>query len=231
MWKTKDCIMPKKENQEFMGIICPPSNRSYESLLTWIFGEKRNIEICAHTAYRDIQRNLVGIRDYKDKKLWRDDIEELITHCIRDLFTLNLTQQEAFDDWHKNTCEKIMKSSGEDKVPLANGFTYGLAQKWFNMTFKNMRIMEKWDTELDKIKKYLHVPVDSIILKAASEMLKMEIIDKQGQFQLYKEGVSKPWSKWNYDDYIMFQKKLRKSVDCPMDWEFDAWNKIKNEQK
>ena len=92
--------------------------------------------------------------------------------------------------------------------------------------------MERWDNQIEPFKKYLHIPVDSYIMEAASKMLDIKIIDKQGQYNLYKIGVSKPWSKWGYNDYIKFQEDIRNAVKgCPMDWEFEAWNETKNRRK
>ena len=55
--------MAKKENLEFLDRICPATvkDRSYDSMLTWLFGEEKTITVCAEKAYRDIQRNLRGI--------------------------------------------------------------------------------------------------------------------------------------------------------------------------
>jgi len=214
-------------------------SNSMEFLLNLLFGEERTIRICAHVAYRDVQRNLAGIGELKQKKLeWREKIESLIDSCIETMFTLELSQQKSFDDWHQKTCEEICRVSNEYNVHkkvkwMGSGFAYGLAQKWLNMTLKNMLVMDCWEAMLEPIEQYLHVPVDSYIMKA-SVTLGIELKDKKGKYNLYKEGVSKPWSQWNYSDYIKFQEELRKAVEhegkykCPMDWEFDAWLTVKN---
>lgn len=243
--------MPKKENLEFLISLYSNSvknNRKesntdldvYEALLKWLFGDERTIEVCARTAYRDVQRNLIGIGDdevpQEKKQAWKEEIEKKITQCIEELFIQNISEQKEFDTWHKKTCEEICKISDKHNISkyLKNGFTDGIAQKQLNMTIKNMFVMdmEKWNEDLNKIKKYLHIPVDSYILQAASEKLGIEIINKKGKYSPYKGDVSKPWSKWNYDDYIKFQEDVRKAIaypiaDCPMDWEFSAWNETK----
>lgn len=200
-------------------------SNNWEFLLSVVFGEERTIKACARLAYRDIRRNLSGVGSMppQDKQAWREEIEGLIDRCLEELSRNTSYQREAFDVWHKQTCEQIIELSGKHGVPKE--FTYGLAQKWLNMTIKNMLVMEQWDW-LVLFKDCLHVPVDSYIMEAAVA-LGIELIDKKGQFQSYKAGVSKPWSQWDYSEYDKFQKKLREIVPCPMDWEFDAWREVK----
>jgi len=206
---------------------------SFETLLSFIYGTERTVEACAHGAYRDIQRNLTGINSNKmpvEKKVkWRDDIEKLIRKRV-DILS---TDPEAFDTWHKETCDAICAESKRHNIstwvewlkPMENGFTYGLAQKWLNMTIKNMLLMaqEEW-AWLDQIKSYLHVPVDKYVLDEAYKQL-----DVRAKFE--DKFTSLAWSRWNdYDDlYFGFQERIRKVVnqredyDSPMGWEFVAW--------
>jgi hypothetical protein len=156
-------------------------------------------------------------------------VEILIDRCICDLFKRKISERGAFDEWHGETYEEILRVSEEHNISnwVSDGITYGLAQKWLNMTVKNMLVMERWDNELNLIKEHLHIPVDSYIMEAASADHSIKLLDKQGQYTSYKNGVSKPWSTWDYDEYIKFQNDVRDAVDCPMDWEYDAWNKTK----
>jgi hypothetical protein len=100
-------------------------------------------------------------------------------------------------------------------------FSYGLAQKWLNITIKNMIVMEKWDSQLAKVKHYLHVPVDNYILDGARADFEDIVTSK------------KPWSKWNYEEYKIFQKALRKKLNVtpPIVWEFDVWVKMATREK
>ena len=235
-------IMTKQENFEFLRSICPAKlkNEPYEALLIWLFGsEEHTVAICAMKAYRDVQRNLRGISKMpeQDKKAWREDIEVLISGCIDNLLIQKSSGQEAFDTWHSKTCEEICEVSDKHKVPkwvewMENGYPYGLAQKILNMTIKNMIIMGRWDDQLDPIRSYLHIPVDSYIMEAAWEDLKVTIPCKNGGVGKYSltgsKSDTKPWSQWNTSEYVQFQKDVRHAVKgCPMDWEFKAWNKTK----
>lgn len=238
--------MPKKENAEFLvGLLMPlpkfPTH-VYDAMLTWLFGsDERTIAICAHLAYRDVQRNLRGISKMceQDKREWREDTEKLITRCIDDLFMQRVSEREIFDAWHKDTCDDICEISNKHNIFkwvewMEKAYTYGLSQKILNMTIKNMLVMEQWDIHLEPIKKHLHCPVDSYIMEAASDYLGIPIPCKNGGVGKYSltgsKLDSKPWSKWEYSDYIGFQEELRKAVNCPIDWEFSAWNGI-NEKR
>lgn len=231
--------MPKKKNLVFLentyksAIGTPIKSDDFQSLLTWLFkSSERTIEVCATAAYRDIQRNLRGIRNYADRKYYKAHIVKTITGSLNELFFSNVD----FDNWHHNTCEKIIKLSEVLNQYLDNEFTYGLAQKWLNMTIKNMLVMENWDTQLNRVKRSLHVPVDSYVLEAASKFLDVKIVTKNSELTNYIAGLTKPWSRWGYIEYINFQKSIRSAVkvegyNSPMDWEFDVWERISAEKR
>ena len=143
---------------------------------------------------------------------------------IDDLFKCGLSQREAFDSWHQESCDKICEVS--DKY-IENVFAFGLAQYLLNLTLKNMLLMEQWDNYLKPIRSYLHVPVDGFVMEAASENLGILMIDKQGQFNLYDINESKSWRQWNYSEYIKFQEDVRNATNCPIYWEFDVRGKGK----
>lgn len=89
------------------------------------------------------------------------------------------------------------------------------------------------------LKGYLHIPVDSYIMQTVGSgnpklkhCLKLECVPKKdGTVGKYSESNSKPWSKWNYDDYIAFQKSVRTAVsesdyNSPIEWENEAWIEV-----
>jgi len=226
--------MEKPTNRDYLVSIAPArmKEKSEEELLAWLFrGEERTVQACARAAYRDIQRNLGGIGKMsgQEKMAWREETEKLIACCIEDLFRQGISQQKEFDVWHKDTCESIVETSKKHKIPeqTEKAFSYGLAQKWLNMTIKNALIMGQWDSKIHELKQYLHIPVDSYIMEMASCKLRIETVDRNCQFKLYSVGISKPWSQWDYNDYTRFQKELREKVECPLDWEFEAWLRSK----
>ena len=211
-------------------------------LLTLIFSGERTIAACANAAYRDVQRALSGIGNMRDNDQdayhkYRADIERFLVNSLE-----SLPKPEKFDAWHRDTCMEIREKSdkhgihkyvtwlkAEKEEPL---FTYGLAQKWLNMTIKNMIVMEneEWNKHFESLKKVLHVPVDDNIMEAASD-IGITIPRKKGEPGEYPNYDSKPWSRWNEADYSGFQGKLRCVVGekyqlTPMEWEFPAWCEI-----
>lgn len=214
--------MAKPQNIEFLEIVCHPTvkERSYDALLTWLFGsDERTIAVCAKSAYENVKKRFreIGKMPEQDKRAYRDDVNGLIARCLDELFKLELSEREAFDAWHKETCENICEVSDKHNIPkwvtwMENGFTYGLAQNWLNVTIKNMLIMEQWDEQLEPIRNYLHIPADGFIIEAATKNLGIKIKDK-------------PWYRWDYNDYIVFQEEVCGVVDCPISWEYSAWSK------
>lgn len=236
--------MAKKENLVFLAnsYLSEKGNQKltsklYDGLIEWYFGSKEcTVEICAKRAYEDLQRNLRGISgmEQEKKQSYKNEIYLLISKSINELFEMGTLSEEKHDEWHMKTCEKICEYSKKLNTDVTNKFTYGLAQKWLNMTFKYMLITEQWDTQLSHIKQHLHIPVDSYVMEGACFILGIKIIDNKGKLDQYNSDRSKPWSSWNCEEYIEFQKRVRKAVTvredykCPIDWEFNAWITIKN---
>ena len=154
---------------------------------------------------------------------------------------------DQFDDWHKNTCQKIIEVAREfcesdkknilEKIknPYNNeneGFYYGQAQKWLNMTIKYMWITAKWNEKINSKMDVLHVPVDGYIIEGVwnregwDDVLKGILVngkEKKGKFSSDKVI---PWSKWNEEQYTEFQKALRaklKEKTTPLEWEEQTW--------
>lgn len=85
-------------------------------------------------------------------------------------------------------------------------FTIGQAQKWLNMTFKYLHLLEY--EAIDKIYEYCHIPIDSYMLNITNY------------------SMSNPWSKLNnYNEYLDYQIWFRNeySDSIPLDKEFYLW--------
>lgn len=151
------------------------------------------------------------------------------------------------NDWHEKWCREIVdifssiKTSKGDKA-----FTYGNAQKWINMTLKNMYIMayffkcensevkSDWcDIVLDNASCY-HIPLDSYILKAAYEFDSMQnrikVRGKKNlEYRIIADEKEYCWSTIpNYEIYSEFQNSFADAVKekyklNPLDWECGAW--------
>ena len=194
------------------------------------WSENPSIEECAEKAYNgDASRPITGIGKMSKecKDVYKGDIFDWISLRIKTQFpALNNDDYEdnnkAFDKWHHETCQGIISKSDvvlEYINPATlkkwgGRFSYGIAQKWLNMTMKNMLIAELEEAKLKHFERQLHVPIDSMIMRCATEFM----ID-----------IPKTvWSQWNDKIYTDFQIALRKAVvekgyKSPIDWEFGAW--------
>lgn len=149
-----------------------------------------------------------------------------------------------YDDLHNKTCDKLCRIYGT--LP----FTYGNAQKWINMTMKNLYVFslifceccEPQDDNLVEFCKNIlsisykfHVPIDSYIIEKIWDT-KIPLPDvkflKDGTKGMYTSGKVKGWSKWEKDEYLECQKSLKECIKkeykdiTPIEWEGPAWIEI-----
>ncbi len=245
---------------EFLGL----TYRSYKTLSMQerakkYFNSKNefiDVRCCATRAYRDLCRNLRGIGNMKsgERDAYKKETYTQIEKCIKGLQSVQ--SQEGYDEWHKCSCGSIKSIADKYRINerLENGitFSYGLAQKWINMTIKYVIMLSDADylntnnfnidqETFSKVKKWLHIPIDSYILKAAAEKnsenefaLCADIAplrNSLGGTSFYSETKSQPWSKMNCKDYTLLQENLRKVISqkyngiYPFEWEAKAWLK------
>lgn len=170
----------------------------------------------SNRAYRDMNRTIrFGEFPDEDRERLRNGVTSVLRSEISDISCKGVQNQEEFDTWHFYVCKTIRDIYHSEGVE----FYYGQAQKWLNMTFKYLYVIEK--TPLEKIFSYLHVPIDNYVFAIARKEL----------------GIRKPpisWSRWDdYEgQYMKYQKALRsKIIDCdPLRWEFKYWMREARQQ-
>ncbi|MCM1286663.1 MAG: hypothetical protein NC240_00030 [Clostridium sp.] len=135
--------------------------------------------------------------------------------------------------WHKQACDTIKKIFAKYSDVITGGLTHGQAQKWLNMALKNMWLLGliKEDKE-----KYLHIPIDKYIIKAACSCEENPYF--LGVKFKFTKNNKDSWSSWNdYYEYWELQEKIRKAIDgkkfniegkevefkTPIQWENEAW--------
>lgn len=203
---------------------------------------------CSDFAYRDMCRTITYALEYNEKHATsskekgiiaqkkrdlRDKITQLIKGKTKDWINNTALTKEQFDKEHKLLCETIIekyKGTTNQNEP-DNSLYFGQAQKWVNMTLKNLYVYSKSNNtslSLDNIIEFFHVPIDNVILDIASGTKRCYIDPPETKY-----GVSKPekaWSKWNYDDYKEYQEKLEASIknDCPIIWELTHWSTVED---
>lgn len=214
---------------------CPESDQ----LAKKYFGNT-DIDSCIRKAYDDLKRNLRGIGKFSRKEELKQSICKIIKTRIEE--SKGIDSQTGFDGWHKKTCEEIICKANSCGINshLIDGvtFSYGIAQKWLNMTLKYLIIIEKSDGLPIR---FFHVPIDRYILKSASlkesdncYALKHPIAPKRNgnnETDYFSENNTQPWSKFDCKQYDAFQSKLRKALKkkydknppLPIEWEVKAW--------
>lgn len=169
----------------------------------------------ANSAYLDLNRT---IEFKKAKPVSEEERDALRTKSVRliktqvmDLLKKSDVTQSLFDVWHKELCRAIVKIYTDSNVP----FHYGQAQKWVNMSFKYLSVIDCEKTA--GIQEFLHIPIDSIIMELALE-----------DFRLERPLTRR--SRMEEEEYLRYQEHLSKIV-CEMTgvppflWEFRKWNR------
>ena len=191
--------------------------------------EQRGKEKCAYRAYLDLNRRIEylyssnALDNMQSRKASEEDkniaikykeAKKALIESVCDIILCSVDKYECVDGqfglWHKAKCEEIMGTMNtaifqDDSLILkSNSFTYGLAQKWVNMTLKYLWLLDRLPEGLTA--KSLHVPIDSFILKKMKE--DVDEIRKDGDTYKYK---GKSWSQLDdYDVYLDIQAKLDK---------------------
>lgn len=178
---------------------------------TAIFGrEDDKVKAASRRAYRDMCRTIrfkEGCTDDEKTELYDSALNDIIIPAI--MLCTSLRNKDSYDKWHDSLCCDITGKY----TSVGHTFHYGQSQKWVNMMMKYLCILSG-DNSLDCIYKYLHIPLDSIVINTAQK----------------EPGICKPfnsWSKLTRDEYIDYQQELMDKLYndglIPLEWEFDVW--------
>jgi len=185
-----------------------PSQKDYYNFLLKLAYKDTSVLGCIKSSYLDFCRTLrldlpIDVKKEQMQKI-KSEAFQFMKERFECLIKKSFKDQRDFDDWHRSICEDLIEIFPEHK------FHYGQAQKWVNMTFKNIYVCGKERISgYDTFYKLCHAPIDNIILE-----------------QLEKEGIDKPngaWSRWDYLTYIGYQNKIRDVTDSPLYKEFQMW--------
>ena len=138
----------------------------------------------------------------------RAEVKELLINELSKALYASMSQKE-FDNWNAHLCEKIKGIYHKYKI---TDYTLGNAQKLLNMTIKYIFSSDIINPDLDFFK-IAHIPIDRIIMKAATKKLGVAPLEKA-------------WSATDdMTELLDFQSKLRDSLsdEFPLLWEIKNW--------
>ncbi|MBQ4446709.1 MAG: hypothetical protein II897_00230 [Clostridia bacterium] len=199
----------------------------------------------------------------------REAVEELKT-SVKGMFKIVKNEVKTlyfsyvkvdFNEWHKRICTELITRYREicDELDsptfhasekAGEFFTYGNAQKWVNMTIKNLYVISGaylamggteneafFNAVAERANEY-HIPLDNLILGAVykqkligsdKEYFVMKYGKKDPSYHIVNDddgtGDSYPWSGIDYPSiYEIFREELEAAIDePPIEWECRNW--------
>lgn len=185
------------------------------------------------------------------------ELASVLEEKVKDLYDNN----ESFDEWHKNLCKKLLDKyqdlcQANDCPSAVSFFSYGNAQKWVNMTIKNLYVIsgaylamgcednKSFFESVDARSSGYHIPLDNLIL---GEVYKQELLGSRENGPIWKSGKKEPsysisdfkndtkqkytWSRIpSRDFYETFREKLEEAIQkegTSIEWECKNWIKRK----
>ena len=148
--------------------------------------------------------------DGKSTNRPRAEVASFLKNKILEALTKTFTFEE-YDEWSGSIIVKI-RDIYRNKYGFGD-YTYGNAQKLFNMTMKYIFSAESIDPNLP-IFEVAHIPIDRVIMNIAKKKLSVDTMPTA-------------WSKTDdWDSIISYQRRLRAALpsNCPpMVWECQNW--------
>ena len=176
---------------------------SFNEKMSWWKGDffvDDIISLAMSKAYRDLMRTIRGFSNNPEHDVIIRNARQTLHATITTMLSTDINSQSEFDILHKAACYSLISSfSGQT-------FTVGQAQKWINMTFKYLHLLDY--PAVQRVYEYCHIPIDRYILNITNYTM------------------SKPWSKINnYCEYLEYQDWFRAKYadNIPLDKEFYLW--------
>ena len=147
---------------------------------------------------------------------------------------------KEFRSWHYELAKELLGvysnylRDEEEKIITRIEFSFGMAQKWINMTIKYIYILDTVISDVKNEKSKLRefrekfdnpdIPVDGYIIQGASKEMHMEV-------PVREKNENFLWSKWDWTDeykcqyYEKFQEslKLKCNNQSILDFENELW--------
>jgi hypothetical protein len=172
-----------------MRVKCFPKPDFEEFLVQVAYG-KDYLNGCIGFAYLDFCRTMHGFGKLPNKDSIYSRASTKVRNAVNAIVSTPPQTQLEFDKWHRNLSEALIGIFRNTTFD----FHAGQAQKWINMTLKNIFVCgEKRLSVFQPTYEFCHMPIDNVVLR-----------------QLPKEILTpaEPWSRWSYEEYSQFQRKL-----------------------
>ena len=200
------------------------------------------IKKCVKRAYLDMNRTLKVKSDVPGFSFQEEFAERMteiivskdsITDIQSECYKLFIDYTEGNDQPQKGLYAFLGTKEIKDKSKRrGNCFYFGQAQKWINMSLKYLWLLGIIN---DDETKGLDVPIDSIIMLAASEELGVvyPTDSKKQIWKAYSPSSTMPWSKLNSSEYKTIQNTIKVKIKekNPIEWESDKWIEYAEKKK
>ncbi|MCD7982299.1 MAG: hypothetical protein LUF32_08325 [Clostridiales bacterium] len=172
---------------------------------------------------------------------------------LADATALSDSLPKNHDKEYAKALAKKAKKLSEMEEGHQQYFSYGNAQKWVNMTMKNLYIISimkrwlsggedqdtcsegkdnhglPWNERIINCSKYFHIPLDSYMFDAIKNKSNGSI-----KPEFHTNNKKEPTSSWSkiddYDEYVDYQQKVNEKIksctnpiEYPIDWEGSKW--------
>ncbi len=213
------------------------------------------ISAAINRAYRDAASHVLSLKDdsKKDtengKKLFADACD-CIEKFIEAVLPNEAQNEIDYDNKHSTLCTDL-KILYDNCANSRYEFSYGVAQKWVNMTMKYLgvilTIFSEYNNTHDFVNTYknsfqaiepsLHIPIDGYILEYVSKEKYIKEFSKVEPIDIDKKENNNnlAWSKYEEVNYKTLQNNIKEKfineTTFPLDWENEAWIKVAQDKK
>lgn len=184
---------------------------SFDEKMSWWKGDffvDDIIALAMTKAYRDLMRTIRGFANNPEHDVIISNARQTLHASITAILSAKINTQTEFDELHKVACYDLISAF------RGQPFTVGQAQKWINMTFKYLHLLDY--SKVLSVYEYCHIPIDRYMLNITN----------------YTMGST--WSKLNdYQEYLDYQNWFRNNYpnNIPLDKEFYLWLEESKKQK
>ena len=176
----------------------------------------------------------------EEKKKLSDSVAVLIEKRVKTWLDRVRIDQKTFDEAHKSLCEDIIEvyKDATDQKNISgtpHSLSYGQAQKWVNMSLKNLYIYDDSNSAgmgMHKLLPFMHIPIDNVVLDIVTDKRACYIDSPNVGYGLKKNSSS--WSRWSEKEYLGFRKLLNDRIDAlfpgenPIRWELKHWSTVED---